>query len=560
MLGKPLLHGPIRWEWIVAISCFWINMCLFGAFRSSGLLYVALVDTYHCTHAYAAWSTALSSAIMNLSGPLVGLLTHLLTIRVIILIGSVVSSSAVTLCYFATDIKHVILLLGGLQGLGLGLVTNLTPVIISHYFQEHKATACAISYSGSTVGTFFFPFIIAIFLDERGLKDTFSILGSIMFCSVLGAVFLRLATLNKDSSRNIDDLREVCSHEDAERVVKKRETSLSDSLETQVIPEPLTSSSLKVDPKNRITVKSKASGQFQRSTVFVIVESTNFVRKPFININSFVKDQVPCSLKDGSVDVKTTDLNSVKRLSVSLANDFERHLSGEQDTSRFCPPKYVPPFNSVLHKLNEALNKYMNPHLSFLFNYYFILLSVSSVSFVVTFWSILTVLPDHARDQNIGTRHAAFLISSLSITDIVGKFIPSVLQYFKLADHRTVLSVSLALLGFLSLLLPIPNQSFYSLLAISLGFGGVSGSLQILIPVLISDYFGPDQTAVVFGFSNFFNGLATLGRPAMIGHFKDIAGDYNGLFYTLGGFSVVSAALWTVELVVQRKKLLKELT
>ncbi|XP_022250116.1 monocarboxylate transporter 7-like isoform X1 [Limulus polyphemus] len=506
MLSKRFLNGRVRWGWIVALSCFWINLCLFGAFRSSGLLYVALVDTYNCSHAYAAWSSALAAALMNLSGPLVGLLTHLLTIRVIILTGSVVSSSAVALCYFATDINHVILLLGGLQGLGLGLVTNLTPVIISHYFQEHKATACAISYSGSTVGAFFFSFIIAVFLERRGLKATFPVLGYIMFCSVLGAVFLRPAVLHKD------DLPQVCNHEDIESVVKKRATSFSGPLETNVIPEPPTSSTLKEDPQNWTNIKRRASDQFQRkrSTIFVIVETKKFVPKPHVG------GQVPCKLKDDSIDKKTTDINSIKSLSLSLANDFERHIYGEQDTAMFCSPKCVPPISSVLQKLDDNLIKYVKQYFSFLPNYYFLLLTVSSVSFVVTSWSILTVLPDYAKDQNIETHHAAFLISAFSITDILGKFIPSGLQYFKLAEQRTVLSVNLALLGSLCFLLPLPAQGFYWLLAISLGFGGVSGCLQTLIPVLISDYFGPDHTAVVFGFSNFFNGLATLGRPAMI--------------------------------------------
>ena len=63
------------------------------------------------------------------------------------------------------------------KGVGIGLVTNLLPAIISHYFGKQRAIACGISYAGATTGAFIFPLFIEWQLKHYGLSGTLLLMG-----------------------------------------------------------------------------------------------------------------------------------------------------------------------------------------------------------------------------------------------------------------------------------------------------------------------------------------------------------------------------------------------
>ncbi len=71
------------------------------------------------------------------------------------------------------------ILISCLKGVGIGLVTNLLPAIISQYFGKQRAIACGISYAGATVGAFIFPLFIEWQLKEYGLRGTLLLMGGI---------------------------------------------------------------------------------------------------------------------------------------------------------------------------------------------------------------------------------------------------------------------------------------------------------------------------------------------------------------------------------------------
>jgi MFS family permease len=71
------------------------------------------------------------------------------------------------------------ILISYLKGVGIGLVTNLLPAIISQYFGKQRAIACGISYAGATAGAFIFPLFIEWQLKEYGLRGTLLLMGGI---------------------------------------------------------------------------------------------------------------------------------------------------------------------------------------------------------------------------------------------------------------------------------------------------------------------------------------------------------------------------------------------
>ena len=72
-----------------------------------------------------------------------------------------------------------VICVGQQKGIGIGLVTNLLPAIISQYFDKERAIACGISYAGSTLGAFIFPLFIEWLLTIYGLSGTLLLMGGI---------------------------------------------------------------------------------------------------------------------------------------------------------------------------------------------------------------------------------------------------------------------------------------------------------------------------------------------------------------------------------------------
>ncbi|UYV81106.1 SLC16A14 [Cordylochernes scorpioides] len=123
-------------------------------------------------------------------GPLAGMISHVVSIRIIVFLGVLVSAVAVICCYFATSILHITLLLGGIFGIGMGLAYNLCPVLINQYFLTKRAMACGLFYAGSTAGALIGPLVVRYLLDNQGVQMMWVIMGGSLFIGMCGALVL----------------------------------------------------------------------------------------------------------------------------------------------------------------------------------------------------------------------------------------------------------------------------------------------------------------------------------------------------------------------------------
>lgn len=179
-------------SWVVAGSCFWINLFVFALFRSSGVLYIVLLREFNCSPSQASWPITLAGAVASLVCLPAGFLYHYLTIRAIVTCGSFIVFISTCSCYYVSSIIPTILLLGVFQGIGIGMVTGLLPVIINEYFTKNvRVGVVGLSYSGAAVGSFFFPLLFESLTDHFKLQQSLLVMGCIMFLSVIGAIPLK---------------------------------------------------------------------------------------------------------------------------------------------------------------------------------------------------------------------------------------------------------------------------------------------------------------------------------------------------------------------------------
>lgn len=123
--------NKLIWSWIIAFSCCWINIFLFGVFRSAGVLYRAFVNTYNCTYQEASWPISLAGSVASITGIAAGFLTHYFNIRTLVFFGILITSIAISACYFADTIIFIIVSLGIIQG-NLLLAFNIFKILPSH--------------------------------------------------------------------------------------------------------------------------------------------------------------------------------------------------------------------------------------------------------------------------------------------------------------------------------------------------------------------------------------------------------------------------------------------
>lgn len=102
--------------WLIAFSCFWINLFMFAVFRSGGVLYLALTRTLNCTHSQASWPITLAGAVASITCLPAGFLSHYFTVRAIVTSGTLIVFLSISSCFFIKSISVMIIVLGVLQG------------------------------------------------------------------------------------------------------------------------------------------------------------------------------------------------------------------------------------------------------------------------------------------------------------------------------------------------------------------------------------------------------------------------------------------------------------
>ncbi|XP_064481696.1 monocarboxylate transporter 12-like [Ornithodoros turicata] len=212
-------------SWLVAIGCCWINLFSAIAYKSSGVIYVGVLQTFDVSREEASWPLTLLAVFIFATGPLAGILALYFSIWQISLCGCLLSSIAVCACFYATGTTYLMLCLGALQGVGLGLLT-LHNVIINQHFRKHRATASGISYAGPTLASLLFPPLVQVLFNHFGLRGALLLFGAIMLNSVVGAFLQRPPSALRNARSSCNRYRVVASSR-GDEPLNKNDVSVS---------------------------------------------------------------------------------------------------------------------------------------------------------------------------------------------------------------------------------------------------------------------------------------------------------------------------------------------
>uniref|UniRef100_A0A4W5LXU2 Solute carrier family 16 member 12 n=1 Tax=Hucho hucho TaxID=62062 RepID=A0A4W5LXU2_9TELE len=181
---------------------------------------------------------------------------------------------------------------------------------------------------------------------------------------------------------------------------------------------------------------------------------------------------------------------------------------------------------------------------SFLLMPDFILLSVSFLFLAYGCSVPFAYLVPYALSVGVEHQQAAFLMSILGVTGIVGNITFSWITDRKCVKKYRKVSFMFAvgMEGLSCLLIPL-LRSFTLLVPFSMLYGYFDGAYSALIPVVTSDLVGSSYLSSALGVVNFLHAIPYLVSPPIGGWLVDWTGDYTAAFF-LSGFSLILSSLF----------------
>uniref|UniRef100_L7MA91 Putative monocarboxylate transporter n=1 Tax=Rhipicephalus pulchellus TaxID=72859 RepID=L7MA91_RHIPC len=164
-----------------------------------------------------------------------------------------------------------------------------------------------------------------------------------------------------------------------------------------------------------------------------------------------------------------------------------------------------------------------------------------------------STIVDLALDKGVSMRDAVALIPYYSITDLVGRVFLPLLADRKYVRRTNLIVINYLLLGATVVSLPFTN-SYGALVAASLCIAMFMGCGMTMHSVLMADYLGLKRLAVGYSVMGAICGPLLMGKPPVVGFFRDSLGSYDAMFWLLGSLCILIALLWMMVSWFERKK------
>lgn len=162
------------WGWVVMICAFTCCLVLDGICYVFGVFMETMKQDFNVDNATMSAVGSVLSGVIQLVGPFAALLTNILGMRIVCILGALVSAAGFFFSTFVYDVWLLMILFGIVAGTGLGLMYVPAVCSVGYYFDKKRAFATGFVCSGSGAGTFILaPF--ASFLLIQFSKPSVSI-------------------------------------------------------------------------------------------------------------------------------------------------------------------------------------------------------------------------------------------------------------------------------------------------------------------------------------------------------------------------------------------------
>ncbi|XP_059611541.1 monocarboxylate transporter 13 [Phlebotomus argentipes] len=549
-------------SWLIVFGAFSVQFWVAGLVKSYGVLHVEVMETFpKSSAALASWIPAILSALCLLLAPISSALCQRFSCRTVVFVGGVFCALGLTCSYFATNLIHLFFTFGVLTGIGGGLSTTPGIIIVSQYFDEHRALVNGIVVSGTAAGSFVFPMLIERLVHAFGFHGTILILGGCMLHVCASASLYRPS----DAATEAEICSTISSHHTTSRL-NTASTTLSSS-EDPLNAKKHINHLFVEDAKNQINDLYN-SNKFISITEKNLQENSDDECKDVVGETIFMKpiksmrsSSILHSVEDLSTDSTCvyksrtgfdSNRGSRRRNKNAGSTDeilakippVDNNLSIPMTTNRglsksMIIPTPVSDFSEYGASPKKArrnscvmwIEKYLD--VSLLKEPVFILMCLSVTLMSTGSPYMLYYLPAYVLSAGYTKTEAGYLVAVSAALDLLGRLGFGWLSDLQIFDRKKAYITCIFGAGLAVLIIPLAN-SWYVLSCAAGAYGFCLGSWYLLMPVLLADIFGTDRISSSYGLVRMFQGVGAISIPPLAGFLRDLSGGYEICFFCMG--------------------------
>ncbi|KAH7959356.1 hypothetical protein HPB49_010529 [Dermacentor silvarum] len=485
--------------------------------RSQGALYVGMREHFGASHSDASFPPSLQSSLCLVGGIFTSLLCEVVSLRHMALGCSLISSLALIVCYFGVTVSFISFFFGAVQGLAASGMFVVTSVVVGEYFVRWRATAYAIS-SAAKSSHFLTPFAANHIRVHYGTPEIFLLLGALSLNGFVAALLVRTPPwrLKRKGAVPTCSIPGATNEQSLKSVQDKRADVTPAGIDISVTSDVAgaTESLLRDIPEGQ-----QASGACR------------------------TLDDIETSLPGQSLLVAYPCKVSITCIKVQHIDDGCPAISISRSATPWCKiMAFLRNFVSSFVKKNWkviATPLYLFDTLSFSVQNY-------SLSNFVLFYLDVTI------DCGIDASFAGYLLLAFNVSVVLGGLVIGVVVDRRLLSLNA--AVMLGLCGNAAACEGLVwSLSGGQLLACAVVQGLSCGVMApMACPALIRD-FGCENLSLAIGGCYTVMGVVLLGRPPLVGYFKDTLGSYDGIQHIFASLNAFLAIMWMIRLLRSKR-------
>ncbi|XP_061392992.1 monocarboxylate transporter 13, partial [Musca vetustissima] len=594
------------WGWLVLAGSMMVNILIPGTIKSFGVLFVEFLEAFEASPATAAWIPALCYFLYSSLGPVSSILSVKYSYRTVTLLGGASAALGMILSYWASSVAYLYLSYGVLVGIGAGLSFPPTVYIVTSYFVKYRGLANGLCISGSALGSIILPPVLRWLLETYGYRGAVLIMGGITLNVFVAAIFYEPVEQHMVRIPRMKKMLEDIEEEDIGIVLKFEPVHETVEDENCVNSPGLPYNSPPAhDLPNYNSVENDP--QFVRSASAAVVQhlgknpddfqscSSSRIRKvstpvhlPQRNQTFATPGQMNSQYSLYAVHETGRSSNKLERMNALRCNSKNRLSRPSPSTSSF---QYIStPYHgstlsfqpkefsshlslrsvgsgtavSAIAGSDPMLDSNKQPHpeeekrtkffdLSLLRDPTYLVILISNSTNAIGYTNFIILLPAYGVALGFDKSLAAYLISIVSTTDLIGRIGGSALSDMGFIPKTWYFIGGLAISGISLAILPFSTS--YSMVGFWCAvFGLASGVYVGITAVIMADMLGTERLTSSYGISLFVNGILQLVGPPICGLWFESVGKYNSLFHTLGIILLAGASLWSFMPLINKRK------
>ncbi|KAJ2941898.1 hypothetical protein O0L34_g10714 [Tuta absoluta] len=557
--------------WVVVLGAFMVQFWVAGLFKSYGVLYVEIMETFpDSSESMASWIPAALSTLCLALAPLSSALCEKYSCRLVVFIGGLFCATGLALSFLSTQLFHLLLSFGVMTGIGGGLSTTPGIVIVSQYFDKHRALANGICVSGTAAGSFVFPMLIEKLVASYGLHGTVLLLGGGMLHVCVAACLYRPppscrersatpATTSTENTTLLNDLQtgktETGSMKDKdnrllhlfqmdnELTLNQKNILMNEDRKTNLITEIMHPSLIEVAVRQPLHHQHSDSEDSEVLDVLGVVGLPREVAR--LRLRPTRSSSILHSVEDLSTD--STCVYKASRKKISRSMYIKPPLAPLRIQNNLSEPIIKQPGlelniqrEQVKQKRGcvEKISRYLDVSLLKSWRFGLMCASVTLMScgspYALYYLPAYTVAVGHSKSA------AGRLVAISAVLDLIGRLGLGWLCDLHLFCRRKAYIISILVAGVAVLTLP-SLSSWWALAIASAAYGLCLGCWFLLVPVLLADAFGTARIASSYGLVRMFQSIAAVSVPPTAGLLRDVTGGYSWCFYGMGSCMVLGS-------------------